>query len=65
MSDEPGLQRFRAVREAYLPDLGLWLSEYPFVERRAYTAVSDAIAAEREAGAAGGSSRAREDSWRD
>ena len=48
VSDEPQLQRFRAVREAYLPELGLWLSEYPFVERRAFRAVSDAIAAARE-----------------
>jgi hypothetical protein len=49
VSDEPQLQRFRAVREAYLPDLALWLSEYPFVERRAFRALSDAIAAERDA----------------
>ncbi len=48
VSDEPLLQRFRAVREAYLPELGLWLSEYPFLERSAFRSVSDAIAAERE-----------------
>jgi hypothetical protein len=48
VSDEPQLQRFRAVREAYLPELGLWISEYPFMERLAYRSISDAIAAERE-----------------
>ena len=48
VSDEPQLQRFRAVREAYLPELGMWISEYPFMERLAYRSISDAIAAERE-----------------
>jgi hypothetical protein len=48
VSDEPALQRFSAVREAYFPELGLWLSEYPFLERRTFRAVSDAVAAERE-----------------
>ena len=48
VSDEPQLQRFRAVREAYLPELGLWISEYPFMDRIAYRSTSDAIAAERE-----------------
>jgi hypothetical protein len=48
VSNEPQLQRFRAVREAYLPELGVWLTEYPFVERRAFRAISDAIAATRE-----------------
>lgn len=48
VSDEPQLQRFRAVREAYLPELGMWVSEYPFSERLAFRSISDAIAAERE-----------------
>ena len=48
VSDEPQLQRSRAVREAYLPELGMWISEYPFMERLAYRSISDAIAAERE-----------------
>jgi hypothetical protein len=48
VSDEPRLQRFRAVREAYLPELGMWISEYPFMDRIAYRSISDAIAAERE-----------------
>ena len=48
VSDEPQLQRFRAVREAYLPELGMWISEYPFMDRIAYRSISDAIAAERE-----------------
>ena len=47
MSDDPDLRGFRGVREAYLPELGLWLSEYPFVERTTYRRISDAIAAER------------------
>ena len=48
MSDEPQLQRFCAVREAYLPELGMWISEYPFMDRIAYRSISDAIAAERD-----------------
>lgn len=48
VSEEPQLQRFRAVREAYLPELGMWVSEYPFMDRIAYRSISDAIAAERE-----------------
>jgi len=48
VSDDPSLARFRAVREVYLPQLGLWLAEYPFLERRATAALSDAIAAERD-----------------
>ena len=48
VSEEPQLQRFRAVREAYLPELGMWISEYPFMDRIAYRSISDAIAAERE-----------------
>ena len=48
VSDEPQLQRFRAVREAYMPELGMWVSEYPFMDRVAYRSISDAIAAERE-----------------
>jgi len=47
LSDEPGLQRFRALREAYLPEQGIWLCEYPFVERRKMEALSDALAIER------------------
>ncbi len=48
LSDEPRLERFRAVREAYLPELGVWLQEYPFSDRRVYRKISDAVAAERE-----------------
>lgn len=47
LSNDPQLRSFQALREAYLPELGLWLSEYPFVERPLYTSVSDAIAEER------------------
>lgn len=47
LSDDPQLRSFQALREAYLPELGLWLSEYPFVERAVYVRVSDAVAAER------------------
>lgn len=48
LSGQPTLRQFSAVREAYLPELGVWLSDYPFLERRAFRAVSDVIAAERE-----------------
>lgn len=47
LSNDPQLRSFQALREAYLPELSLWLSEYPFVERPLYTRISDAIAEER------------------
>ena len=42
---------FRAVREAYLPGAGLWVSgdEYPSLDRRAFVRVSLAVEEERRA----------------
>ena len=45
LSEEPGLRRFFAVRETYLPELGLWISEYPFIQRRIFEDISTAICA--------------------
>jgi len=34
-SDEDYFARFEAVREAYFPASGMWVGEYPFLDRRA------------------------------
>ncbi|KAG2487397.1 hypothetical protein HYH03_013966 [Edaphochlamys debaryana] len=47
---------FKVVREVYLPQAGVWLCDYPFLNRDLFTAVSVAIEQERraaEAAAAG------------
>ncbi|KAF6256313.1 hypothetical protein COO60DRAFT_118700 [Scenedesmus sp. NREL 46B-D3] len=55
---------FKVVREVYLPQSGIWLSEYPFVDRDVFLDVSLAIERGRQAAAdgpaaAGGSAAAR------
>jgi len=47
VSDSPKMGRFRALREVYLPEIGVWASEYPFSERSVFKYISDAIEAER------------------
>jgi hypothetical protein len=46
LSDDSRLRRLRALREAYLPEMGLWLCEYPFAERSMLEALSDSLAIE-------------------
>ena len=56
-SDESYFARFEAVREAYFPAAGMWVGEYPFLDRRAMPAISGRIsrsAEEREAWARSG-----------
>lgn len=33
LSQSPTFESFRAVKDVYLPDSGIWLSEYPFLDR--------------------------------
>ena len=45
------MDRFKAVREIYLPFSGLWVAEYPFLNRAAFMDLSYTIEQERLAGA--------------
>ena len=56
LSDSPSFESFKAVKDVYLPDCGLWLSEYPFLDRTAFLELSLDI--EREAMA-----MAAEEAW--
>ncbi len=44
---------YQVVREVYLPQTGIWLSEYPFVNRDMFLSISLAIERARQAAAAG------------
>ncbi|KAF8056432.1 hypothetical protein HT031_006289 [Scenedesmus sp. PABB004] len=48
------LSSFKVVRELYLPQSGMWLAEYPFLDRDAFLDVSLAIERGRQAGGGGG-----------
>ena len=39
LSDGPDFRSFKAVREAYLPGAGLWVADYPFLQRGLYAEV--------------------------
>lgn len=57
LSSLPGFETFKAVKDVYLPNSGLWLSEYPYCDRAEFLELS--LQVEREAqeeAAAGGSS---------
>eukprot|EP00892_Ulva_mutabilis_P002272 jgi/Ulvmu1/12045/UM083_0058.1 len=41
MSREPYFEDFQVVRDVYLPTLGLWLSDYPFLKRDAFERISE------------------------
>ena len=49
LSTSPTFESFKAVKDVYLPDCGLWLSEYPFLDRTEFLEISLEI--EREAAA--------------
>jgi hypothetical protein len=49
LSFTPTFESFKAVKDVYLPDCGLWLSEYPFLDRTEFLELSLDI--EREAAA--------------
>ncbi|KAK3287752.1 hypothetical protein CYMTET_4752 [Cymbomonas tetramitiformis] len=46
LSDSRSMTRFRSIREAYLPESGVWISEYPFTEHKLFERISDDIEAE-------------------
>ena len=57
LSNGRSFDRFKALKEFYLPETGLWLCDYPYVDRREFAALSVAVDAERreeEAAAAAG-----------
>lgn len=41
MSAEPYFDEFQVVRDIYVPAVGLWLSDYPFVKRDAFEKLSE------------------------
>lgn len=45
-SDDPDFYTFQAIREAYVPEINVWVGEYPFLDRRAMMAISDRFARE-------------------
>lgn len=47
VSDIPNMTRFRVVREAYLPEPSVWVSDYPFSERSVFMYISDEIEMEQ------------------
>lgn len=40
LSDSASFDSFRAVKDVYLPESGLWLSEYPFIDRSEFLELS-------------------------
>ena len=47
-SDESYFARFEVIREAYFPSTGMWVGEYPFLDRRAMPSISSRIARDAE-----------------
>ncbi|KAL4425086.1 hypothetical protein ABPG77_010400 [Micractinium sp. CCAP 211/92] len=47
LSSDPSFQQFKAVKDVYLPNSGLWVSEYPHADRTQFLDVS--LQVEREA----------------
>ena len=47
LSETPTFESFKAVKDVYLPDCGLWLSEYPYLDRTEFLELS--LEVEREA----------------
>lgn len=43
VSDVASLDRFKCLRDVFLPDTGIWISEYPFIERSAFFRVLKSI----------------------
>jgi len=47
LSESSNFESFKAVKDVYLPDCGLWLSEYPYLDRTEFLELS--LEVEREA----------------
>lgn len=43
MSSEPYFEDFQVVRDLYVPAIGLWLADYPFLKRDAFQRLSEDI----------------------
>jgi hypothetical protein len=43
MSDSQYFEDFVVVRDVFVPSLGLWLSEYPFLKRDVFERVSEEL----------------------
>lgn len=41
MSSEPYFEDFQVVRDVYVPAVGLWLSDYPFLKRGPFERLSE------------------------
>jgi hypothetical protein len=57
LSESSNFESFKAVKDVYLPECGLWLSEYPYLDRTEFLELS--LEVEREAmmsGRSGGAS---------
>ncbi|KAK9842506.1 hypothetical protein WJX81_003292 [Elliptochloris bilobata] len=50
LSQRRKFDSFKALKEVYLPESGLWLADYPYVSRAAFLAVSLDLDRERRAG---------------
>ncbi len=48
LSDSTSFSDIKAIKDVYLPDVGLWLAEYPYIDRAEFLEVSLEI--EREVG---------------
>lgn len=40
MSNRPDLSRFTKLSDLYIPDYGIWVSDYPYLQREAFVEVS-------------------------
>lgn len=40
LSESPSFESFKAVKDVYLPECGLWLSEYPYLDRTEFLELS-------------------------
>ncbi|DBA97423.1 TPA: hypothetical protein ACH3X1_015142 [Trebouxia sp. C0004] len=48
LSNTPDFSSFKALKEVYLPESGVWIAKYPFVDRDVFLDISLDIARERQ-----------------
>lgn len=48
LSNTPDFSSFKALKEAYLPESGIWIAKYPFLDRDVFLDISLDIARERQ-----------------
>ena len=54
VASDQRFRRFRAVKDIYVPESGVWLAEYPFVDRGAFLSVMQQVERYREEEQVGG-----------